>query len=63
MVSKFIIIMFLHQIKYLNSKSNIKGMEKKLVRCGNQRELYALVRQIIFRIVLRVFGTTQKRRC
>ena len=55
--------MILHQRTHMNIKSNIKGTDKKVVRCVNQRELYALARQKMFRMILCVFRTTHNRRC
>ena len=37
--------MILHQRTSLKSKRNKKGTEKKLMRYGNERALYALVRK------------------
>ena len=38
-------------------------MKNKVVRCANQRALYALARQTIFRIISPVFGSTPNRGC
>ena len=46
-----------HQRMSLNSKSNIKGTNKKVMRCGNQRVLYTLVRRKfleLFRMFLEI---------
>ena len=45
------------------TKRNRKVSNNKVVRYINNRSLYALARQTMFIILLRVFGTTCKRRC
>ena len=54
--SQFMTKIILHQRMSLNIRSNSKGTEKKLMRCGNKRALYALIERTILRTILRVFG-------
>ena len=61
--SKLMMTMILNQRTPMNRKSNRKGTDKKAVRCGNKRAVYALARKTIFIIILHFFGTSQKRRC
>ena len=61
--SQLMIEIILHHRASLNRKISRKGTQKKVVRCKDQRALYDLAKQKIFKIVSLVFGTTQKRRC
>ena len=45
-----------------NNNNKRKSSNTKVVRCGNQRVLFSLKRPTMFRIILRVFVTTRKRR-
>ena len=55
LVSKLTTKMILHQRTSLNSKGNIKGIYKKVVRYGNKRVLNVLIRRKMFRIISCVF--------
>ena len=52
-----------HNIIYLHINNNKKGGNSNVVRCGNQREFFALVIPTIFRIISQVFRTKRNRRC
>ena len=52
-----------HHRTSLNRYINSNRMDKNVARCGNQRALYALARQTIFRIISHFLGTTQNSRC
>ena len=62
LVSKLMTAMILHQRTSLKSKRNSKGTEKKLMRYGNERALYALVRKKSSEL-FHVFSELHKRVC